>query len=126
MTKWLNPDATQADLGEGMQAYYDEKRKVWVFPGEDPDEKAKPIGPPPTTPMATTAQSVSAPVPAPATTDPLAAMMAPPKRSPALGKSKSAGSPPSRLPPGVPGTIMPPGGSASQPVPQFAVFTPQS
>jgi len=29
MTKWLNPDATQVtDLGEGMQAYYDEKHKV--------------------------------------------------------------------------------------------------
>jgi len=28
MNKWLNPDATTADLGEGMQAYYDEKRKV--------------------------------------------------------------------------------------------------
>jgi hypothetical protein len=36
------------DLGEGMQAYFDEKNKVWVFPGEDPAEKARPIGLPPT------------------------------------------------------------------------------
>jgi hypothetical protein len=27
MTKWLNPDATTADLGVGMQAYYDEDKK---------------------------------------------------------------------------------------------------
>jgi hypothetical protein len=32
-----------ADMGEGMQAYFDEKNKVWVFPGEDPAEKAKPV-----------------------------------------------------------------------------------
>lgn len=126
MTKWLNPDATQADLGEQMQAYYDEKRKVWVFPGEDPEEKAKPIGPPPTTPMA------SSPAPAPLqdespavqkSSDPLAAMMQPPKRTPTSfqSKSKSLGSPPSRMP----GMMMPGPSGAAAPAPQFAVFTPK-
>ena len=79
LTRWLNPEATQADLGEGMQAYYDEDRKVWVFPGEDPDEVARPIGPPPTTQQQT---SSPAPAPAPAN-DPLANLMAPPQRGPA-------------------------------------------
>lgn len=123
MTKWLNPDATQADLGEQMQAYYDEKRKVWVFPGEDPDEKAKPTGPPPTTPLA------SSPSPAPThavASDPLAAMMMPPKRAPSnfQMKSKSVGATPNR--PYMPPMMMFPGqASPNGPAPQFAVFTPK-
>jgi hypothetical protein len=147
MTKWLNPDATQADLGEGMQAYYDEKRKVWVFPGEDPDEVAKPIGPPPTTPQASASSDASPETTTAATAaaanDPLAALMAVPNRKPASfqQKLKSAGAAatPHRLPP--PGIVMmmPPGvntspetsGVQTSPVaptmmmpPQFAVFTP--
>ena len=118
MTKWLNPDATQADLGEGMQAYYDEKRKVWVFPGEDPDEVAKPIGPPPITPMAAT----PTPAPLPAAIDPLAAMMAPPKRQPASfqAKSKSVGSTPTR--PAIPGMMIPGVGSPAAASPAFVMF----
>ena len=115
MTKWLNPDATTADLGEGMQAYYDEKRKVWVFPGEDPEEKAKPIGPPPTATTAaeSTEESPKAPM------DPLAAMMAPPQRAPSFRRTSSilsqnerggslASRYPSMMPPGVaksPGSV---------------------
>lgn len=113
VTKWLNPDATEADLGEGMQAYYDEDKKVWVFPGEDPAEVAKPIGPPPTTPMAA---ATEAPAPAPApSNDPLAAMMAPPQRAPRVLSKKAK---PGSMPP-LPGT---PKGA---PPPQFAVFAPK-
>ena len=87
VTKWLNPDATTADLGEKMEAYYDEKLKVWVFPGEDPIEKAKPIGPPPLSMKATSnndKNEATSDAKA-ATIDPLAAMMAPPKRGPSAG-----------------------------------------
>ena len=109
VTKWLNPDATEADLGEKMQAYYDEDKKVWVFPGEDPAEVAKPIGPPPTTPMAAAASTPAL------SNDPLAAMMAPPQRAPrALGKKAMPGS----MPP-LPGTPM------GAPPPRFTVFAPK-
>jgi hypothetical protein len=131
MTKWLNPDATTADLGEGMKAYYDEKRKVWVFPGEDPDEKAKPIGPPPTVPTASEKTEESPK----AHKDPLAAMMAPPQRASSFHRSSSLlsqserGSLASRYP-GMPppGAVKPPGSmsspSAGGPPPQFTVFKP--
>jgi hypothetical protein len=130
MTKWLNPDATTADLGEGMQAYYDEKRKVWVFPGEDPDEKAKPIGPPPTVIASErTEESPKAPK------DPLAAMMAPPQRASSFRRTSSLlsqterGSLASRYPGMLPpGAAKPPGSlsslSAGGPPPQFTVFKP--
>ena len=36
ITKWLNPEAKIAKgIGGSMDAYYDEKLKRWVFPGED-------------------------------------------------------------------------------------------
>jgi len=114
VTKWLNPDATQADLGEGMQAYYDEDKKVWVFPGEDPADVAKPIGPPPTTPMADLS-AAPAPPPAPASNDPLAAMMAPPQRAPRSRVKKAS---PSSMP-ALLGTPM------GAPSPKFAVFAPK-
>jgi hypothetical protein len=87
VTKWLNPDATTADLGDKMEAYYDEKLKVWVFPGEDPAEKAKPIGPPPLSVQAVTKNGTNEATSDTKTTkmDPLAAMMAPPKRGPSTG-----------------------------------------
>jgi len=47
-TKKLNPNATEADVGESMQAYFDKKANRWVFPGEDPVELSKPLAPPPT------------------------------------------------------------------------------
>lgn len=77
MNKLLIPDATTADLGEGMQAYYDEKLKVWVFPGKDPDEVPTPIGRPPTTALTEKEESPKAESSTPQ--DPLAAMMAPPQ-----------------------------------------------
>lgn len=116
MLKKLNPEATTADLGDRMEAYYDEDKKVWVFPGEDPAEKVKPIPPPPTAMGATT------PVPAPtqASNDPLAAMMAPPSRAPSAKKT------PQRPPGGKPGFpgAMPPRSTAAKPPPNFAAFAP--
>jgi hypothetical protein len=118
VTKWLNPDATTADMGEGMQAYFDEKNKVWVFPGEDPAEKAKPVGPPPmvTTPAKPAPETASIP-----SNDPLAAMMAPPRRGPSAVRARSMQIP---TRPALGG-----GGSGGGPMPgappQFAVFKPQ-
>ena len=131
MNKWLNPDATTADLGEGMQAYYDEQRKVWVFPGEDPDEIAKPIGPPPTVSATKLEQKESPTSPK----DPLSAMMAPPQRAPSFRRSFSALSTmgnagvsaasryPGMMPPGA-GPRPGPSLSAGGPPPQFTVFKP--
>lgn len=140
MTKWLNPDATTADLGEGMQAYYDEKRKVWVFPGEDPDEKVKPLTPPPTAAKMKTEtlppQNVATPI------DPLAAMMAPPSRrsasmirrsSSVMSKTESGtsqlssgpGAPPIGMPPIImPLGAAPPSLGGGGPPPRFTVFKP--
>jgi len=134
MTKWLNPDATTADLGEGMQAYYDEDKKVWVFPGEDPAEKAKPTPPPPTS-MPSAAKQEEQPKPPDMATDPLAAMMAPPQRTPAsFGRSRPGGAgavppTPRSLYPGIPGMPPMPGaggpaGAAAAAPPQFMVFKP--
>jgi hypothetical protein len=114
-----------------MQAYYDDKRKVWVFPGEDPEEKAKPIGPPPTAPTATEKTEESPKTPE----DPLAAMMAPPQRATSFRRASSmlsqiekGGSLASRYPNmGPPGVAKSPGSvsslSAAGPPPQFTVFT---
>jgi len=136
MNKWLNPDATTADLGEGMQAYYDEKRKVWVFPGEDPDEVAKPIGPPPTIPAALSEKEEESPKAESSTPqDPLAAMMAPPQRAQSFRRSSSAMSSMENAA-GVasryPGMVPPAGANrgpsllsaGGPPPPQFTVFKP--
>jgi hypothetical protein len=135
MQKWLNPEATTADLGEGMQAYFCPEKKVWVFPGEDPAEVAKPLPPPPT-PAEMAAKEEKKPEPDMAT-DPLAAMMAPPKRTPA-SYGRSRGGPSTGVPatprslypgmPSMPGSVGPgsstpgPGGSSAPPT--FMVFQP--
>jgi len=84
--------AKVADVGEEMQAYYDEKLKRWIFPGDDPTEVAKPLAPPPI---------MSSPKPnAPPekaseqekNNDPLAALMAPPSRAPSAKKDPSSSS----------------------------------
>jgi len=93
MAKWLNPDATTADLGEGMQAYYDEDKKVWIFPGEDPAEVAKPPPPPPTTMASAPMEEERRKVPDMAT-DPLGALMAPVQRTPAMfGRGRPGSTP---------------------------------
>lgn len=134
MTKWLNPEATTADLGEGMQAYYDEKKKVWVFPGEDPAELAKPIAPPPTPKELAASKPEEKPSAAEKKDDPLAAMMAPPQRTPASfsrSRGASGGMPPTTpraLYPGMPAGMAdtaPSGGAAAAAPPQFMVFKPK-
>jgi Sec23-binding domain of Sec16 len=112
MTKKMNPDATQADIGEAMAARFDEKLGRWIFPGDDPNEVIPSLAPPPKIPLGTPAP---APAPAAASNDPLAAMMAPPQRGPRSG---------SRTNPAMQG-MRPPGSSPPTTAPpQFAVFTP--
>ena len=132
----MNPDATTADIGESMQAYFDEDKKVWVFPGEDPAEVAKPAPPPPIS-MNTEKKEEEKPKPDMAK-DPLAAMMAPPQRTPAtLARTVRVGGKgvpptPRSLYPGMPGMPTTPGmtqpgasGAAAPPTPQFVVFQPK-
>lgn len=120
--KWQNPDAHIADPGEEMQAYYDKERKVWVFPGEDPDEVAKPIGPPPKPIGSASTPSTIPALSQPSSNDPLAAMMAPPQRAPSALRAR-----PSSVP--SPGSLSPytplaAGINAVQSPPQFMVFKP--
>ncbi len=117
LVKWINPDATEVSLPENEEKpYYDENRKVWVFPGDNPDDLVKPIAPPPT--MAATRPSDPLPVPE-APLDPLAAMMAPPPRVPSSIRRPALGGA-SR---GYSGTIQGVGAPSTAP-PQFAVFQP--
>jgi hypothetical protein len=129
MIKWLNPDAHEVKLEESAdKAYYDEKRKVWVFPGDNPDELAKPIGAPPTIPAA----GPSTPGPTVANeskttpNDPFAALMAPPKRAPSSFKRPGApgGNYTPRGHPGISNSAGMASPLAATP-PQFAVFKPK-
>lgn len=82
-----------ADVGEEMQAYYDEKLKRWIFPGDDPAEVAKPLAPPPIIPKKTDAAPSTPAAPAPAASiDPLAALMAPPPSRGMSSKKKGTSS----------------------------------
>jgi Sec23-binding domain of Sec16 len=139
--KKFNPDATECELPEEEEkAYYDNERKRWIFPGDDPDEVAKPIAPPPIM----SAAPEAAPKPAnDAPLDPLAAMMAPPgsripsakKKKPGMtgpgGRGGPIGFPPGMMPPTGPTASMtspsPAAGASAggPPPPQFAVFTPK-
>jgi hypothetical protein len=127
MTKWLNPDAVVADTGESMQAYYDDKRKIWVFPGEDPEEKSKPLGPPPIsqmTPMQSNAQESTGAASSKVTQhDPLAAMMAPPPRVPSSMNRHRHPNEPSPFSPSTITSIPGPSTPLRAP-PQFSVFQP--
>lgn len=70
-----------------MQVYYDEDKKVWVLPVEDPPEITSSLPPPPTALAA-----IAPATPVPASNDPLATMMAPPTRAPpSLRKPKVPG-----------------------------------
>lgn len=140
LTRKLNPDATEADVGDAMEAYYDEKLKRWIFPGDDPNEVAKPLAPPPTTPVVKhETGSVSTPILN--RDDPLSMMMAPPSRStPKADPLSNLLAPPSRStpsnmlkgPPTVPRSTIsqmnnkqsPHGTTVGQIPPQFVIFQP--
>jgi hypothetical protein len=124
LIKKFNPDATECALpDDDEKPYFNNELKVWVFPGEDPAEVAKPIAPPPMIPKA----GDSAPAPESsrpaAVDDPLAAMMAPPTRKPAALRRLGA---PSAIQTG----MMPPMPGMASPAavggapPQFVIFTP--
>jgi hypothetical protein len=140
----MNPDATEADVGGKMEAYYDEKVKRWIFPGDDPQEVAKPLAPPPTTP-AVKGNKEAMSTPTAASNDPLAMMMAPPTRTtPKADHLSSLMAPPSRSTPSsairgppriprfhnAPGAKAPPAektpaADSSSAYPQFVIFTPK-
>lgn len=99
-----------------MKAYFDEDKKVWVFPGEDPAEKAKPPPPPP---MTMSSPHEAAPAPSASTSnDPLAAMMAPPPRPVHSSTKKPNATGRTNVPPGL--SAPPPG----KPPVNFAAFAP--
>ncbi|CEG48280.1 Regucalcin gene promoter region-related protein (RGPR) [Plasmopara halstedii] len=135
----MNPEAKVAKLGEQMEAYFDEDKKRWVFPGESAEDSTMPSAPPPIGPVSSSAPGSNAagvpPIgtnsapgsvssgPAPSD-DPLAALMAPPPSYRLMRKDPLAAmmAPPSR-----PGLYA--HGSIPQrkpPRPQFAVFKPNS
>ena len=109
-------------------------RAGWIFPGDDPDEVAEPLPPPPTTMPKVDPQSAE-PTAEPkvdTSNDPLATMMAPPSRAPsamkrpAVGPKTTAGRyPPGMMTPGGPGGMPSPAVSGTAAPPQFAVFTPK-
>lgn len=126
IVKKLNPNAVTVELpDEGEQPYYDNELKVWVFPGEDPAEKAKPIGPPPKVPDASMAAPKAEPAADP--NDPLASMMAPPPRITSASKKARPIGAPMRANYGMPPGMVSSQGGAAPPMPaNFAVFQPKS
>ena len=138
LRKKLDPDskATVADVGEEMQAYYDEKLKRWIFPGDDPAEVAKPLAPPPIIPKTSdAAPSTPAPAATPASNDPLAALMAPPpsgvlsKKRGTPTMSRYGGAPPlssiGNVTPSTAGGKKPPASPMMMKPPTFATFQPK-
>lgn len=127
-----------------MEAYYDEKLKRWIFPGDDPQEVAKPLAPPPTTPIVKESQRGMT-TPIPASNDPLAMLMAPPSRTtPKADPLSNLMPPPSRStpssalrgPPRIPrshnvpsprtlSTAKAPGADSGSAPPYFVIFTPK-
>ena len=105
-----------------MEAYYDKELKRWIFPGDDPAEVAKPLAPPPTTPVMKDTKTYAT-TPESTLNDPLAAMMAPPSRSrstpigppriPRSHNATSASTPSSKTQ------------STSSAPPQFVIFQPK-
>jgi hypothetical protein len=134
LAKKLNPDATIATLPDEPEGevYYDAKLKRWIFPDTDLAEAAKPLAPPPTTPII---KSDSTPVstPKPVSNDPLAAMMAPPSRSRLTTPNSGLRGPPmiprshnnmsKNTPPMSSNTAASPAATAP---PQFVIFKPKS
>uniref|UniRef100_A0A6S8TR00 Protein transport protein sec16 n=1 Tax=Chaetoceros debilis TaxID=122233 RepID=A0A6S8TR00_9STRA len=140
ITKKLNPDAKIGDTGKPMEAYFDKKMNVWVFPGDDPAEVAKPLAPPPITPIVK--NSSVAPASEATSDDPLASLIAPPNSRSAQKKAadplSSLMAPPTRStpsnlkgPPRIPRTHNPSTPSSAVKAttgapPQFVIFTPSA
>eukprot|EP01083_Nonionella_stella_P065904 173082_1 len=140
ITKKLNPDAKIGDTGKPMEAYFDKKLNVWVFPGDDPAEVAKPLAPPPITPIVK--DSSVAPASEAKSYDPLASLIAPPNSRSAQKKAadplSSLMAPPTRStpsnvkgPPRIPRAHNPATPSsavkaATAAPPQFVIFTPSA
>jgi len=136
MIKKLNPDAHAVNLPDNEEkAHFNKELGVWVFPGEDPAELAKPIAPPPIIPKLGTEQPSTPAPPQPASNDPLAQLMAPPPVR-GLPSARRPGGPPPRgmpspvgfsgmpgMPAASPGMNAPPGGGVAPPT--FAVFQPK-
>jgi hypothetical protein len=85
VTKWIYPDAAEANEGQKMEAYFDKDKGRWVFPDDDPNalESVADSAPPP--PPAAMKAAASTPNLSSADSsggsDPLAALMMPPKRA---------------------------------------------
>lgn len=121
-----------------MEAYFDKKLGIWVFPGDDPAEIAKPLAPPPITPIVK--DNSAAPTSEAKSDDPLASLIAPPNARSAPKKAadplSSLMAPPSRStpsnlkgPPRIPRSYNPstPSSAAKATMgapPQFVIFTP--
>eukprot|EP00559_Dactyliosolen_fragilissimus_P008136 CAMPEP_0184872466 /NCGR_PEP_ID=MMETSP0580-20130426/41303_1 /TAXON_ID=1118495 /ORGANISM="Dactyliosolen fragilissimus" /LENGTH=1076 /DNA_ID=CAMNT_0027375267 /DNA_START=19 /DNA_END=3250 /DNA_ORIENTATION=- len=78
-----------AHTGEKMEAYFDEKSKRWIFPGDDPAEVSKPLPPPPQS-MKKNISNVSPSTTPSLPSDPLSSLMAPPTRGAPIKKSIAA------------------------------------
>lgn len=90
LVKKLNPNATIADTGDEMQAYFDKKLGRWVFPGETAEDLVeKKLAPPPTI---SSMETTPVAAPKPVENDPLSNLMAPP---PSRGITPARGMPPS-------------------------------
>ena len=120
----LHPDAHVATVGGEMEAYYDEKERRWIFPGDDPNEAPPSAGPPPTTPVAAKPESSEESKPV-APADPLSMMMAPPPgRRPGGARSRSAPVSSAKSPPSAMTMSGAAPGTGTNQTPQFSVFKP--
>mmetsp|Transcript_26865 Transcript_26865/g.35950 ORF Transcript_26865/g.35950 Transcript_26865/m.35950 type:complete len:522 (+) Transcript_26865:1952-3517(+) len=125
LTKRFNPEAKVADVGDSMQARYDPKLKRWIFPGDNPEEIAKPLAPPPIM-KKDTITAKAEPVAA-KNDDPLSSLMAPPPmrstpRPRYADPLASMGAVhPGRTPTMPSFSVSPPMGSSLEP-PKFTVF----
>ena len=63
MQKWFLPKEAKVakGLGKTMEAYYDESKKRWVFPGEEDKDDAPALPPPPPMSLSTTSTTAAPP-----------------------------------------------------------------
>ncbi|CAK4079675.1 unnamed protein product [Aphanomyces euteiches] len=112
-------DAKKAHEGKQMEAYYCEKTKRWIFPGEESADEPPPPSAPPTSFPAPAAPASASQA---ADNDPLAALMAPPPVKEVSAINSMMAPPPPRS---LYGSQR--GGSTvkkAPPRPQFTVFKP--